>query len=86
MNAFREHHENSIKASYRCFDRILLNRLIQPFQQPEAGDRFFQFLPSAISCQPKGSDRHCRSISVLGKEPIREMGGSDFGSTGRAPR
>ena len=41
MNAFREHHENSIKASYRCFDRILLNGLIQPFQQPERVIGFF---------------------------------------------
>lgn len=41
MNAFREHHEHSIKASYRCFDRILLNGLIQPFQQPERVIGFF---------------------------------------------
>jgi hypothetical protein len=25
MNAFYEHHEHSIRARYRCFDRILLN-------------------------------------------------------------
>lgn len=41
MNALREHHEHSIKASYRCFDRILLNGLIQPFQQPERVIGFF---------------------------------------------
>ena len=41
MNTFREHHEHSIKASYRCFDRILLNGLIQPFQQPERVIGFF---------------------------------------------
>ena len=35
MNAFFEHHENSIRLHYRCFDRLLLNGLIQPFQQPE---------------------------------------------------
>ena len=35
MNAFYEHHQNSIRFGYRCFDRILLNGLIQPFQQPE---------------------------------------------------
>jgi hypothetical protein len=34
MNAFREHHKDSIKFTYRCFDRILLNELIQPLQQP----------------------------------------------------
>ncbi len=35
MNAFYEHHQHSIQFRYRCFDRILLNGLIQPFQQPE---------------------------------------------------
>ena len=35
MNAFYEHHRDSIRWGYRCFDRILLNGLIQPFQQPE---------------------------------------------------
>ena len=34
MNSFYEHHEDSINWHYRCFDRILLNGLIQPFQQP----------------------------------------------------
>ena len=34
MNTFYEHHKSSIKLAYRCFDRILLNGLIQPFQQP----------------------------------------------------
>jgi hypothetical protein len=41
MNAFYEHHEHSIHASYRCFDRILVNGLIQPFQQPERVIGFF---------------------------------------------
>jgi hypothetical protein len=35
MNSFCEHHRDSIRWQYRCFDRILLNGLIQPFQQPE---------------------------------------------------
>ncbi len=43
MNAFYEHHEHSIRAAYRCFDRILLNGLIQPFQQPERVVGFFSF-------------------------------------------
>jgi hypothetical protein len=43
MNAFYEHHEHSIRARYRCFDRILLNGLIQPFQQPERVVGFFNF-------------------------------------------
>jgi hypothetical protein len=41
MNAFFEHHKNSIRFSYRCFDRLLLNGLIQPFQQPERVIGFF---------------------------------------------
>jgi hypothetical protein len=41
MNAFYEHHKNSIRFHYRCFDRILLNGLIQPFQQPERAIGFF---------------------------------------------
>lgn len=35
LNAFFEHHKSSITLHYRCFDRLLLNGLIQPFQQPE---------------------------------------------------
>ena len=41
MNAFYEHHQDSIQFRYRCFDRILLNALIQPFQQPERVLGFF---------------------------------------------
>ena len=41
MNAFVEHHKDSIRFRYRCFDRILLNGLIQPFQQPERVIGFF---------------------------------------------
>jgi len=41
MNTFYEHHKNSIRFGYRCFDRILLNGLIQPFQQPERVVGFF---------------------------------------------
>ena len=41
MNAFYEHHKDSIRFGYGCFDRILLNGLIQPFQQPERVVGFF---------------------------------------------
>jgi hypothetical protein len=41
MNAFYEHHQDSIRFAYRCFDRMLLNGLIQPFQQPERVIGFF---------------------------------------------
>ena len=41
MNAFVEHHQNSIQFGYRCFDRLLPNGLIQPFQPPERVLGFF---------------------------------------------
>jgi hypothetical protein len=41
MNSFYDHHRDSIRFEYRCFDRILLNGLIQPFQQPERVVGFF---------------------------------------------
>jgi hypothetical protein len=41
MNAFYQHHQNSIAFHYRCFDRLLLNAAIQPFQQPERVMGFF---------------------------------------------
>jgi hypothetical protein len=36
-----QHHKDSIRFGYRCFDRILLNGLIQQFQQPERVVGFF---------------------------------------------
>jgi len=41
MNAFYEHHQDHIRFRYRCFDRLLLHGLIQPFQQPERVVGFF---------------------------------------------
>ncbi len=41
MNAFYEHHKDNITLHYHCFDRILLNAAIQPFQQPERAQGFF---------------------------------------------
>jgi hypothetical protein len=41
VNSFYQHHRDSIRWQYRCFDRILLNGLIQPFQQPERVVGFF---------------------------------------------
>ena len=41
MNTFYKHHHDSIRFGYRCFDRTLLNGLIQPFQQPERVVGFF---------------------------------------------
>jgi hypothetical protein len=55
MNSFYDHHKDSIGCDYRCFDRILLNGLVQPFQQPERVVGFFDVYrlsirSVAISC------------------------------------
>jgi hypothetical protein len=34
MNAFVEHHQDSIRFAYACFDRILLNAIVQVLQYP----------------------------------------------------
>ena len=34
MNPFVEHHQQSIRFQYSCFDRMLLNAVVQPMQQP----------------------------------------------------
>ncbi len=41
MNAFYEHHKNNIRFQYRCFDRMLLNGTIQPFQEVKRVLGFF---------------------------------------------
>src|SRR5713101_3409708 len=34
VNPFVEHHRDSIRFQYSCFDRMLLNAVVQPMQQP----------------------------------------------------
>ena len=75
MNTFCEHHQNSIKFGYRCFDRILLNGLIQPFQQPERVIGFFKCLSSGRAGDAKPSRRYLPAISELGQEPLPPPGG-----------
>src|SRR6267378_7702495 len=58
MNAFREHHQNSIRFGYRCFDRLLLNGLIQPFQQPERVIGFFNT---------------CRDVYPVSRDVLRDI-------------
>jgi len=41
MNAFFEHHQDNIKFSYRCFDRLLLNCCIQSFLDGARAQGFF---------------------------------------------
>jgi hypothetical protein len=73
MNAFYEHHKDSIRFGYRCFDRILLNGLIQPFQQPERVMGFFATSRQLLSGQPRCAARRRRAVSVLGEGSGRQM-------------
>jgi hypothetical protein len=34
VNPFIEHHQQSIRFQYSCFDRMLLNAVVQPMQRP----------------------------------------------------
>jgi hypothetical protein len=34
VNPFVEHHRQSVRFQYSCFDRMLLNAVVQPMQQP----------------------------------------------------
>jgi hypothetical protein len=58
MNAFYEHHKDSIQFGYRCFDRLLLNGLIQPFQQPERVIGFFKYVPACLPGEPRCASRN----------------------------
>jgi hypothetical protein len=42
MNAFYQHHKDNINFHYRCFDRILINAVIQTFQEPVRAVYFFR--------------------------------------------
>ena len=86
MNAFYEHHKDNIRFNYRCFDRILLNGLIQPFQQPERVNRLLRHLSPAVPGEPGRSARHRRAVPQLGQEPLGKVGRTDFGSSPRPTR
>ena len=45
MNTFYEHHQDSIRFAYRCFDRILLN---------DDGSVKFHFVLVDYLCRPRG--------------------------------
>ena len=42
MNTFYEHHKDSIRFQYACFDRILLNAAIPLLLEPTAAQGFFR--------------------------------------------
>jgi hypothetical protein len=58
MNPFVEHHRQSIRFQYSCFDRMLLNAVVQPMQQPA---RIVGFLDK------------CRQVPSITKAYFREV-------------
>ena len=79
MNTFCEHHNNSIKFAYRCFDRILLNGLIQPFQQPERVIGFFNAYREGQRVTRNLLRDIAQAISELAQKPLPEMGRAHCG-------
>jgi hypothetical protein len=81
MNTFYEHHKSSIKFAYRCFDRILLNGLIQPFQQPERVIGFFNAYRNGERVTRNLLRDIAQKVSELGQEPLPKMGCAHSGCT-----
>jgi hypothetical protein len=60
MNAFVEHHQKSIRFTYSCFDRILLNAVVQVLQRPASVVGFLKDKRQATNLSPA----YFRSIST----------------------
>jgi hypothetical protein len=60
MNAFVSHHQDSIRFTYSCFDRMLLNAVIQVLQYPASVVGFFKQKRQATALTPA----YFRSIST----------------------
>jgi hypothetical protein len=52
MNAFIEHHQQAIRFDYSCFDRLLLNGVIQVLQNPACGVGFLKEKRQATRVTP----------------------------------
>ena len=81
MNSFYEHHQHSIRFDYRCFDRILLNGLIQPFQQPERVIGFFTAYRQIYPVEPRHAAGHRRRLSAMAEIMVGEAKRCDFGGS-----
>jgi hypothetical protein len=84
MNAFYDHHKDSISWHYRCFDRILLNGLIQPFQQPERVLGFFYTYRQLYPVTRVRTAWDRRPVSTVDKRSVCEAKHPHPGGTERA--
>ena len=78
MNSFFEHHKDSIRWQYRCFDRILLNGIDSAIPAARAGGRLLQQLSSALSGEPADATWHCRAVSTMAERLEREAQYPDY--------
>ena len=86
MNSFYEHHEHSIRFHYRCFDRILLNGLIQPFLQPERVIGFFDAYRHLYPVSRGVLHWRRRSLSAMAEGAGGEAQRSNYGGAEGPPR
>jgi hypothetical protein len=89
MNAFYEHHRDSIRFGYRCFDRILLNGLIQRFQQPERVAGLFatyHLYPLSRDVLPGAAEQFQRWVKEKADKWNAPIGRGAKGPTRRRPR
>jgi hypothetical protein len=71
MNAFIEHHQPSLRFDYSCFDRILLNGVIQVLQNPACVVRFRKEKRQADRVTPA----YFRALSTDAGAPDELVGG-----------
>jgi hypothetical protein len=83
MNAFYEHHQSSIEFVYRGFDRILLNGLIQPFQQPQ---RVLGFFNTDRDGSLISITTSCGGLTCVPKWIVHSLRSAAMGSTFAARR
>jgi hypothetical protein len=71
MNAFVEHHQDSIRFTYSCFDRMLLNAIIQPLQYPASVVGFLKDKRQAAALTPA----YFRTISTDYHQFVQTLAG-----------
>jgi hypothetical protein len=69
MNAFVSHHQDSIRFSYSCFDRILLNAIVQVLQYPASVVGFLKDKRQATALTPA----YFRSISTEYHQSVQAL-------------
>ena len=72
MNSFYEHHRDSIRFHYRCFDRILAQRIDPAVSTAGEGHRFFRRLPTLVPGESGHVAWHCRSLSAVAEAVVGE--------------